>query len=454
MDTASHAPVPASAPVAVAVPVPTDAATPPPARRRVDTARLLVWSGYALILAVAPLVFRSSLEQSVLTQIGVAIVACLSYNMLLGQGGMLSFGHAVYTGLGSFVAVHAMLGVADRSLPIPMGLVPIVGGLAGMFFALLLGYVTTKKAGTPFAMITLGLGELVAAMVLMVPEFFGGEGGISANRTAGSPFLGITYGPQIQVYYLIAVYAFACTVAMYAFTRTPLGRMLNAVRDNPERVEFIGYSTQRVRYFSFVVAGFFAGVAGGMYALNFEIATAEVVGTARSGAYLLFTFLGGATIFFGPIIGAVLMVLGFALFSEVTKAWQLYLGLIFLFMVMYAPGGIASLIMMNLRVAAHRKLHRLWGWYAAIAATALLMLGGFAALIEMVYRLQLGSSGETTMRYLGFTLDTQAPSNWIGAAAVAGVGFVAFEVVRRRFAHAWGRIQGEIEATMSFKEAA
>ena len=97
---------------------------------------------------------------------------------------------------------------------------------------------------------------------------------------------------------------------MFAFTRTPLGRMLNAVRDNPERVEFIGYSTQRVRYFSFVIAGFFAGVAGGMYALNFEIATAEVVGGRVRALYLLFTFLGGATFFFGPIIGAVLMVAG------------------------------------------------------------------------------------------------------------------------------------------------
>ena len=96
---------------------------------------------------------------------------------------------------------------------------------------------------------------------------------------------------------------------MYAFTRTPLGRMLNAVRDNPERVEFIGYSTQRVRYFSFVIAGFFAGIAGGMYAMNFEIATRRGRRRRRARArYLLFTFLGGATFFFGPIIGAVLMV--------------------------------------------------------------------------------------------------------------------------------------------------
>ncbi len=424
------------------------------ARRRLPTGRLVIWGSYALLFVLAPLVFRSSLDQSILTQIGIAIVACLSYNMLLGQGGMLSFGHAVYTGFASFVAVHAMLGVADGSFPVPMALVPLVGGLAGMAFAVGFGYVTTKKAGTPFAMITLGIGELVAATVLMIPEFFGGEGGISANRTGGKPLLGITFGPQVEVYYLIAVYAFICTAAMYAFTRTPLGRMLNAVRDNPERVEFIGYSTQRVRYFSFVIAGFFAGVAGGMYAINFEIATAEVVGTARSGAYLLFTFLGGATFFFGPIIGAILMVVGFALFSEMTKAWQLYLGLIFLFMVMYAPGGIASLIMMNMRVAAHKKLHRLWGWYAALAATAFVMLAGLAALIEMVYRLQFGQSGDSTLRFLGFTLDSAGIASWLAALAVAVAGFLAFEFVRRRFARAWGRIQGEIEATMTFKEPA
>lgn len=420
--------------------------------RPVASGRLLVWGGYALLLLVAPWLLSSNLDRAVLTQIGIGIVACLSYNMLLGQGGMLSFGHAVYTGLGTFVAVHAMLGIADHSFPVPMSVVPLIGGVAGMFFAALLGYVTTKKAGTPFAMITLGIGELVAPMVLIVPEFFGGEGGIAVNRTAGQPFLGLTYGPQIQVYYLVAIYTFFCTAAMFAFTRTPLGRMLNAVRDNPERVEFIGYSTQRVRYFSFVIAGFFAGIAGGMYAVHFEIATPDVVGAARSGAYLLFTFLGGATFFFGPIIGAVLMVVGFALFSEVTKAWQLYLGLIFMFMVMYAPGGIASLLMMNLRVAAHRKLHRLWHWYALLAAAALVMLAGFAALIEMIYARQFGSVGETTARFLGMTLDTATPAPWLGGIAVALVGFAAFEATRRRFVRVWGAVQSEIEATMTFKE--
>ena len=218
-----------------------------------NAGRLLTWGGFALLLLLLPLALRSNFELSLLSQVGIAIVACLSYNMLLGQGGMLSFGHAVYSGLASFMAVHAMRAIGDGTLVLPMSLVPVVGGLTGLVFA----------------------------MALMVPEFFGGEGGVSANRAAGKPFLGISFGPQIQVYYLLAIYTFVCTAAMYAFTRTPLGRMLNAVRDNPERVEFIGYSAQRVRYLAFVIAGFFAGVSGGMYALSFEIATAEVVGATR-----------------------------------------------------------------------------------------------------------------------------------------------------------------------------
>ena len=415
---------------------------------------LTVWIVFAIVLAVAPRVFASGLGVTMLSQIGIAIVACLSYNMLLGQGGMLSFGHAVYSGLGTYIAIHALKAVGDGTFPLPVSLIPVIGGLSGLFFAVLLGFVTTKKAGTTFAMITLGLGELVFAMSLMVPEFFGGEAGVAANRMVGKPFLGITFGPQIQVYYLIAAYTFVCTALMYAFTRTPLGRMLNAVRDNPERVEFIGYSTQRVRYLAFIIAGFFAGMAGGMYALNFEIATAEVVGAGRSGAYLLFTFLGGATFFFGPIIGAVLMVVATVLLSEFTKAWLLYLGLVFLLMVMYAPGGIASLIMMNLRVAKFGKLRRLLAGYAGLAATGIVMFAGVAAMIEMVYHLQLNEALGPQMQFMGVQLDAKSAASWAGAFVIALVGLIGFELTRRRFAHHWGEVQGEIEAAIRAGEQA
>ena len=415
---------------------------------------MIVWVVFALVLAVAPLVSSSGLWITMLSQFGIAIVACLSFNLLLGQGGMLSFGHAVYSGLGSFVAIHVLKAIGGGTLAIPVSLIPLVGGFAGLGFAVVLGFVTTKKAGTTFAMITLGIGELVFAMSLMVPEFFGGEAGIAANRVVGKPVMGISFGPQVQVYYLLAIYTLICTAGMYAFTRTPLGRMLNAVRDNPERVEFIGYSTQRVRYISFIIAGFFAGLAGGMYALNFEIATAEVVGAARSGAYLLFTFLGGATFFFGPIIGAILMVIAFVLLSELTHAWLLYLGLVFVLMVMYAPGGIASLIMMNVRVAAFGKLRGLLGGYLALALTGAVLFFGAAALIEMIYHLKLNAALDPVLRFLGVELNVLSAASWIGALAVALVGAALFEFARRRFAHQWGQAQGEIAASIRAREVA
>ena len=418
-----------------------------------NVGRWIIWGFYALILCVSPLVFTSSLSHTMLSQMGIAIIVCLSYNLLLGQGGMLSFGHAVYSGMGSFLAIHTLNQVSSGQLLLPVSLVPLAGGLAAGLFAVLFGWVTTKKAATPFAMITLGVGELVWAMSLMFPEFFGGEGGVSGDRVTGSKPFGITFGPQIQLYYLIAVYTFVCTALLFALTRTPLGRMLNAVRDNPERVEFVGYDTQMVRYIAFIIAGFFAGVSGGLAALNFEIVTAEVVSAHRSGAYLLFTFLGGATFFFGPILGAVLMVLAFVLLSELTKAWLLYLGLVFLFMVMYAPGGVASLIMMNLRVASFGMLRRIWTSYLGLAGTAFVILVGAGAMIEMVYHLQLNAALGNELRFMGATLDAKGLNSWFGAAFVLVTGLGLFELARRQFLIDWGDIQTDIEKEIKRRES-
>ncbi len=418
-----------------------------------NVGRWIVWGFFALILAGAPLVWTSGLAQTMLTQIGIGIIACLAYNMLLGQGGMLSFGHAIYSGFGAFLAIHTLNVITKGSLPIPVSLVPLVGGLSGLILASLLGYVSTKKAGTPFAMITLGLGELIGSMFLMLPEFFGGEGGVSSNRVIGAPVMGISFGPQIQVYYLVAVYCFICTGLMFALTRTPLGRMLNAVRDNPERVEFVGYDTQWVRYMVFMISGFFAGVAGGLGAINTEIVTAEVVGAARSGAYLLFTFLGGATFFFGPIIGAVLMVVALVLLSELTKAWLLYLGLVFLFMVMYAPGGVASLVMMNLRVAAFGKLSKLWTSYLALAGTALTMLVGGGAMVEMLYHRQLNEAMGPELKFMGAMLDSSRIDAWFGSAFVLVIGALLFELARRQYKREWDETQEEIEKEIKRRES-
>ena len=375
----------------------------------------MVWPLCAVLLGLAPLPFSGSFALALLSQMGIAIVACLSFNLLFGQGGMLSFGHAVYAGLGGFVAMHALNLLSVGAGWLPVSLVPLCGGLGGLAFALVFAYPSTRRAGSSFAMITLGLGELVYALTTLLPGFFGGEAGIAGNRVNGHTVWGLSFGPAIELYYLLALYTLVCALLMYLFARTPLGQMLQAVRDNPQRVASIGYDPQRVRYLAMSLAGFFAGVSGGMAALHFEIVNAEAVGSARSAAYLVFTVLGGTASFAGPVLGGVLMVLCTVLLSAWTKAWLLYLGLGFVLVVVYAPGGLAGVLAQQLRLARSGRLLPLLPWYGALAACGLVALWGMALAIEMLYHQQLHAASGSAFAFLGLALDTTTRGSWLTA---------------------------------------
>ena len=409
--------------------------------------RWITWSAFALVLLLLPLFFNQGFALTLMCQIGTIMIFSLSFNMLLGQSGMLSFGHAVYAGLGGYIAIHLLNMIGKGQVMFPVSLLPLVGGIAGAFFGVLFGYVTTKKSGTPFAMITLGIGELVFAMSLMFPEFFGGEGGISTNRVAGPPLLGsITYGPQVQVYYLVAAWLFVCTAAMYAFTHTPLGRIANAVRDNPERVEFIGYETRLVRYLVLIISGFFAGISGGLGAINFEIVSSENVSAIRSGTVLLFTFIGGVPFFFGPMIGAVIFGFFIVVLATITKAWLLYLGLFFVLMVMYCPGGIATLIMMQFPLIRAGRMGEMLPSYLLSAAAALVLAAAMVLGVEMIYHLSLEAATGTTKTLFGVPLDVASAPPWIVFAVLAGIGGALLLTAMRRVSSAWGRIMADIVA--------
>ena len=416
--------------------------------RPLNFGRWVVWGLTAALFLLLPAYFNKGFALTLLSQMGITIIFALSYNMLLGQSGMLSFGHAVYSGLGAFFAIHAMRWIGVGTLVWPTSLLPLIGGAAGALFGVIFGYLTTRRAGTPFAMITLGIGEMVFAASLMFPGFFGGEGGITANRAAGPSFLGIsaiTFGPQVQVYYLIAVWCFGCMIAMYALTHTPLGRIANAVRDNPERAEFIGYNTQRVRWLMLILSSFFAGVAGALTAINFEIVSAENVSAVRSGGVLLAAFIGGTAFFFGPILGAVVFVFFAVALSEYTKAWQLYLGVFFVLLVMYAPGGLSSLILMNLRVLKFKKFSRLLDPYVGLLLAALALAFGTILIIELMYHVTLNVGQGPEVRVFGFLFDTTRAPGWVFAVSTLAAAAVAFEFYRRRFKQQWDEAQVEIE---------
>ena len=316
--------------------------------------RHVIWLVALALLLVLPHVpgLTSNFGRSLLSQMGIATVFALSYNLLLGQTGLLSFGHAVYFGLGGFAAIHLMRAI-NAGLPVPMPLVPLVGAATGLAFGMLFGAVTTRRAGVVFALISLGVGELVFAASRMLQGLSGGEEGITANRAHGPYVFGLNFASQLQVYYIIAFWAFVAAALMYAFTRTPVGRMCNAIRDNPERAAFVGYSTQRVRFIVFSVAAMFAGLAGGLHAINYEIVAVDAVGAARSGSVLLMVYIGGEAHYLGAILGAITITWLQVSLSDYTTAWQLYLGLFFMAIVLFAPGGLAGLIMMHAPDPAH-----------------------------------------------------------------------------------------------------
>jgi len=397
-----------------------------PAARR----RWLIWGGYALVLAVAPLVFNKGFALSLLCQMGIVVVFALSYNMLLGQTGLLSFGHAVYYGLGALFTIHA-LNLVQGGFKFPVTLMPLVGGLAGLAFGIVFGYITTRRAGTTFAMISLGVGEMVAACSLMFPSFFGGEAGISGNRSAGGAVLGITYGPQIQMYYLVAAWLLVATAAMYAISRTPLGRMANAVRDNPERAQFVGYDPQHVRFMMVALSGFFAGVAGGLAALNYEIVTAESLSASTSGMVLLATYLGGVGSFAGPIAGAIAVTLMETALGSVTKAWPFYFGAIFLATVLFVPGGIASVVILHKRLWDAKLIGRAAIVYSVMAIPSIVMLALGVLLVEMAYN--ASDDSRSAFKVAGMTLDTTSEGTW---AAVIVLALVAAGLCRL----AWSRV--------------
>ena len=383
----------------------------------------LPWLLAIAAVVVLPFVFTDASHITIMNQIAITVVFALSYNMLLGQGGMLSFGHAVYMGLGGFLVMHMMNWIEQDELPIPLPFLPLFAGFFGMGFATIIGSFSVKRAGTAFAMISLGIGELIAACSIIIVAFFGGEEGIAGDRTMGPPVFGVEWFTPGEVYWIIAGWMLLSAFLMYLFTRTPAGRMANAVRDNPERAEFVGYSQSRVRYISFIAAGFFAGVAGGLFAINFEITTEENLNLVTSGTILLVAFLGGVGFFIGPVVGAIVFTLLQTVLSLHTGLWQLYAGSLFVLTVMFFPGGLTGLFAMHTVAFRLGRLGSLVAPYAKTLIPGLFGVLGLAGFIEIVHHAKHAAIGDDQMTLFWTTFSSHDILPWIVTGAVALGGF-------------------------------
>lgn len=218
-----------------------------------------------LALVVVPAVVPVSMVNAAIQMLIAALFAC-AFNLLCGQGGMLSFGHAAYFGVGSFATLHAMNALNGHGL-LPTPLLPLIGALGGFICGVCAGWFATKRAGVYFSMITLALAELLHSLAPHLSALFGGEAGISSMR---SPAWGLDFGDATQVYYLTLVWVVMSIALLYAFTLTPMGRLTFALRENGHRLQFLGYNVHRLRVLVFALSAMFSGVAGGLQALTWS----------------------------------------------------------------------------------------------------------------------------------------------------------------------------------------
>ena len=402
---------------------------------------LLPWLIAAAALMALPHIFAANSAITIMNQMAITIVFALSYNMLLGQAGMLSFGHAIYLGLGGYFAIYTMNWLAAGGAPIPLPFLPLFGGLFSLWIAMIIGAFSIRRAGVVFAMISLGVVELIASYAIITYGFFNG-GGVGGDRTYLTPFFGVEFLRQSEVYYIVTFWLLLSTALMYLFTRTPVGRMANAVRDNPERAEFVGYSAYWVRFCSFAAAGFFAGIAGSMFAVTYEITTVENLNVEASGAILMITFLGGVGYFFGPVIGAIVFTILQTILSLQTDLWQMYIGAVFVAAVMFFPGGLAGVLAMHAPVLRSGRLGALVLPYLRTLLPASLSILAVAGLCELLHYRRIAAVGEPEMTLFWLRMDTQHPAPWVILASLALGGYW----LARREAPALTRVWGEATA--------
>jgi branched-chain amino acid transport system permease protein len=415
-----------------------------------------VWIAALVVAIMAPWVFynygtgrHSGFVLSMLSQMGMMSILALSYNMLLGQAGLFSLCHATFFGIGGYAAIHFLSMAGAGSLPLPIEIIPLLAGLSGLGLAIVFGYMATKQRATAFAMITLGIGELTVTAALMFHHFFGGEGGVNANRMIDHSLFGLKYASGIQVYYLILAWTLCAALAMFFLTLTPLGRMANATRDNFERAQFMGYDPRIVRFLQFALSGFFAGIGGGLYAITYEIVTFDALAAPLSANALLMAYIGGSGVFGGPILGAVLITLLQSGVSLMSNSWLVYVGVLFISMVIFAPSGIMGLVMAHSPIVRAGQFGRLGVPYMRVVLPGILMVLGFVGLVELTSFLTIGAAQGKTLVLFGNKIDVHAVLPWLLATVCLFGGGFWLRMEARSFRRTWEGLTIELKLERS-----
>lgn len=394
------------------------------------------------LLVILPLFLSPNLLNAAIKMMIAALFA-LAFTLAMGQAGMLSFGHAAYYGLGAFAALHLMRAVEHKLFGFPTPLIPLAGALAGFVFGLAFGWFATQRTGVYFSMVTLALAELLFTLAPTWNSLFGGESGIATMR---GPSWGLTFGSDEEVYYLTLGWFVLSAWCMWAFTRTPVGRLALALRDNEQRVRFLGFNTHVARTLIFAISCLFTGVAGALLAIANEAANYTIFSAQASANVVLQTFIGGAGTFFGPALGAAIMTFFARITSDLTRSWLLYQGLIFVLVMLFAPQGLGGLVDLHARRVRANGWRHLVAPYLLCLLVGVLLVAGLVFVVESIHVVltdaymarRTAAKGEwIPYELFGRSFEPFGLLTWAIPIVLLALGGVLLPVARRITARAW-----------------
>ncbi len=292
-----------------------------------------------VVLALLPRVLPIT-HLNMVTEIAFFALFAVSYNMLFGYGGLLSFGHAAYFGLGAYTV--AILVKHCAGLPLP--LILLLGGITGGLGGLLAGAFCVRLKGGYFALLTMAFNQFFFAIALKWRSLTGGDDGMSLRRPElYLPGIGsIPMNNIVNVYYLVMFVAVLCIFVEWYLSKTVFGNSVRAVKENDERAGFVGYNVYLTKVTLYSTCSFFAGMAGSLFAFFQQFVATSSIDTSMSMQAVFMTFIGGVGSFLGPVLGAGVYLYFTDWVSRITDRWEFVLGVLFVLLVMYARTGLAG----------------------------------------------------------------------------------------------------------------
>jgi len=299
------------------------------------------YKGFIVLLLIGlPFLLERGFSQYYLyltIKIMVWALFAMGFNLVLGYGGMMSFGHAAFFGIGAYTGA-LLLVKASLPLALAFAAAPLVTAAAG----LVIGYLSVKIRGIfYFAVITLSFAQLVYILIFKWRSLTFGDDGIQGIPV---PALIASEGTYIPYYFFTLIIVLACIFLLWRIVRSPFGMMLRSIKENPERAAFIGIKVENYRLIAFVLSASFSGVAGVLYALLETSIAPNILFWSMSGEVILMGLVGGAHLFLGPALGAAVMVLLNTFITSYTQFWGMFLGLILILIVLFCPKGIGGLL--------------------------------------------------------------------------------------------------------------